>query len=106
MARLSLGERSFRDLPQEHEVDELFGQIWVDAMTRDEDAIEEPMLVWVRRDGNVWNTGRGPGYRVVVADGRDKPAMRVSLPIPVGAGPRSGASGKTPSPRSWVARVY
>ena len=73
-----------------------------------------PMLVWVRRHGNIWNTGRGPGYRVVVADGRDKPTMHVSQPIPVGAGPSQNEidaftwidyndwpSGKLPDGAEW-----
>jgi hypothetical protein len=72
------------------------------------------MLVWVRRHGNIWNTGRGPGYRVVVADGRDKPTMHVSQLIPVGAGPSQNEidaftgidyndwpSGKLPDGAEW-----
>jgi hypothetical protein len=39
--RLPARGRFLRDLPHEDEVDELLGQIWVDAVARDEDAVEE-----------------------------------------------------------------
>ena len=38
---LGPGGRLLGDLPHEHEVDELLGQIWVDAVAGDEDAVEE-----------------------------------------------------------------
>jgi len=39
--RLPAGGRFLRDLPHADEVDELLGQVWVDAVAGDEDAVEE-----------------------------------------------------------------
>ena len=33
--------RDLRDLPQEHEIHQLLGRVWVDAVARDEDAVVE-----------------------------------------------------------------